>query len=204
MLKEGQCTHAERCWFSHDPAVLAEAKRKSKTLCKYHTNGSCKKGANCEYSHAHQTEKPKGSEGLGTVALALVPHSDVAEVHDSTKPDRLTQAETESLSASGSVAETTRAAGNQEDANVTQTAIDARKWANENRCDDPEMNDLLEEIASGFELVATLEKQRAETQAWEQKLKEMHDGKHSEVEPRKQTKKERKREKKEKRNDVST
>ena len=136
-----------------------------------------------------------------TMREKLQQETTIAEVHDSTKP-ALTQAETESLSASGSVAETTRAAGKQEYANATRTAIDARKWANENRCDDPEMNELLEEIASGFELAAKLEKQQAETQAWEQKLKEIHSATHGEVEPRKKNKKERKREKKEKRHET--
>ena len=89
--------------------------------------------------------------------MALAAHSDAAEVHESMKPDSLMQAETQSVSASDSVAETTRVAGIQEYANATQTAIDARKWANENRCDDPEMNEFLEELASEFELAAQLE-----------------------------------------------
>jgi hypothetical protein len=45
MLKDGKCSFGDKCWYSHDKAVLEAARKSNKSkLCTFFKEGKCKKG----------------------------------------------------------------------------------------------------------------------------------------------------------------
>ena len=71
MVKDGNCSFGDKCWFCHDADVIEAATRKKQNQCKHFQDGRCHKGDACPYSH-EASQNGTGDISTSTVAISCI------------------------------------------------------------------------------------------------------------------------------------
>ena len=77
------CKFGKDCYYSHDDAILKDAKNEKTKLCKFFQQGHCKKGDECTWSHSQKEEAKPSAVGVVCVpCLAAVSAPALDDVPD--------------------------------------------------------------------------------------------------------------------------
>ena len=159
MLKDGKCQFENRCWFSHEKAVLDQARKRkgTKKLCAYYQAGRCLKEDQCDFSHEIPEQNGAAEVAIGSVAVSVVAH----QVEQDKGSESI-------QGSSGSVAETAAPGCNKMSEEDCVSYVLAAAHVSNAEQIDSEIDEFLRELTADFKLARKLEKDLEEVLKLEQ------------------------------------